>query len=981
MVLLLLCVYDPSFSSYSSFPGWRGGLEPITTPTTTRLVVQAAAWTPVSISLWTVSPPPPSWRQKHQRRRWHAIHSSLLYSTDLSQTIDDDNDNSKKYDIDNDKTPRKDVPFYSDRNPKQRNIRKPKTPRFAQATTPQTTAMSTPTTSSSQRLPFVSVSRKTAEQFPGNSSSTRNYNGMKRTNINSNIKGIGSNNNNNNNKDNGETKNDNSIDSLETRLSLRFGTDLTAWTARDDEDDDDDDDDTYDQNNEGEIMIRAPRVVDPWEPTPTTNLKIQANGGVKRPPVRYDIGSSKDGTSNNSRNEVDIYDDDAYDSRTTTPIPMAAAAANRNTNMASTRATAKPPPQRNNPLSAFGNSNINRNDSSPSPLRNQQQQQPRMNLRHLIAETPAGGVGTLSTRHSPPVALAPTIAVAAKTSADDNSIVVDDKKSSETQTFSSPSPMLLTTMQAERLANQTAMEQRQDKEDVNEGLTWSDVLKDVNESSSTTADTASVAMLLANLRDMNCDMPLASQRQASRCIRSGKTDVVIGTSTGSGKTLAVLVPVFHRLLSQSPLSRADASSRSLQEPDQTSEDDNGENDSHAGMVSRRLTKDGIQVLIVAPGRELASQIASVARALLKDTNWTVVLAVGGTTFTRNVQTIRQKRPEVLIGTPGRLAELIVGSNNNGPITAKKRGGGGPIQLAGSIKAVVLDEFDALLSESSHADPSMAIVEFLQRKTGARTNIQMYPDPKGDNGNSQILPAPMQTILCSATASDLLLNSKKRNLLEEKFRLRPGYSLAMAEEDTVLRNTGDTEMALAGTRMSRTIIHGVVHVSHQRMALDILRRILHTEPIPQQILVFVSDARRVDIVVDKLFGMGIIAAPLHGGMGSVKTDRAEVSKALRDGTVGLVVATEMAARGLDAPYLTHVINMDLPTDASHYAHRAGRCGRGRRPGVVVNLTTSPQERGVPSKLAAALGITMYTVDVKNAKLNIVDPESLDWKVLL
>ena len=93
-------------------------------------------------------------------------------------------------------------------------------------------------------------------------------------------------------------------------------------------------------------------------------------------------------------------------------------------------------------------------------------------------------------------------------------------------------------------------------------------------------------------------------------------------------------------------------------------------------------------------------------------------------------------------------------------------------------------------------------------------------------------------------------------------------------------------------------------------------------------------------------------------------------------MGIVVATELAARGLDAPLLTHVINMDLPTDASHYAHRAGRCGRGGRPGVVINLTYSPQERNVPQKFADQLGVTMHTVDVKKSKLNIVDPESLD-----
>jgi len=128
---------------------------------------------------------------------------------------------------------------------------------------------------------------------------------------------------------------------------------------------------------------------------------------------------------------------------------------------------------------------------------------------------------------------------------------------------------------------------------------------------------------------------------------------------------------------------------------------------------------------------------------------------------------------------------------------------------------------------------------------------------------------------------------------------------------------------------------------------------------------------VGIVVDKLADAGIIAAPLHGGVGSDKSDRAEVSKALREGFVGIVVATEMAARGLDAPYLTHVINLDLPTDASHYAHRAGRCGRGGRPGVVINITCDPKERRVPFRFADNLGITMHAVEPRNGKVLIVD----------
>jgi len=120
-------------------------------------------------------------------------------------------------------------------------------------------------------------------------------------------------------------------------------------------------------------------------------------------------------------------------------------------------------------------------------------------------------------------------------------------------------------------------------------------------------------------------------------------------------------------------------------------------------------------------------------------------------------------------------------------------------------------------------------------------------------------------------------------------------------------------------------------------------------------------------------MGIIAAPLHGGAGSDQGERSEVNKLLREGFVGLVVATEMAARGIDAPYLTHVINLDLPTDVSHYAHRAGRCGRGGRPGVVINMTVGPMEKGVPKKFADALNIKMYTVEPRSGKLAILEDE--------
>jgi ATP-dependent RNA helicase DeaD len=255
----------------------------------------------------------------------------------------------------------------------------------------------------------------------------------------------------------------------------------------------------------------------------------------------------------------------------------------------------------------------------------------------------------------------------------------------------------------------------------------------------------------------------------------------------------------------------------------------------------------------------------------------------------------------------------------------------------NLKALVLDEVDALLEYAPHRDPTRAIMDTLRRRHG--------------DG--------LQAILCSATATDVMDSDKVTNFL------RPGYATAMADQDDVLVTSNGK--GSASTKVSRTVLHGVVHIPHKRFALDTVRKILHTNPIPQQILIFVENARKVDIVVEKLADRGIIAAALHGGMGSDKMDRAEVSKALREGFVGIVVATELAARGLDAPLLTHVINLDLPTDASHYAHRAGRCGRGGRPGVVINMTTNAKERNVPQRFATSLGVEMHSVEPRAGKL--------------
>ena len=96
---------------------------------------------------------------------------------------------------------------------------------------------------------------------------------------------------------------------------------------------------------------------------------------------------------------------------------------------------------------------------------------------------------------------------------------------------------------------------------------------------------------------------------------------------------------------------------------------------------------------------------------------------------------------------------------------------------------------------------------------------------------------------------------------------------------------------------------------------------------------------VDDLTESLKGRGLRVEPLHGGMSQEQRDR--VMKKLRAGTLELVVATDVAARGLDIGHLSHVVNYDVPSSPDVYVHRIGRTGRAGREGVAITLA-EPRE---------------------------------------
>ena len=241
-------------------------------------------------------------------------------------------------------------------------------------------------------------------------------------------------------------------------------------------------------------------------------------------------------------------------------------------------------------------------------------------IDHLIAPQPVGGRGTNEPREENE---SPGYFFNANAATNSQKEIVEDSAAKEERggkrrrrQQSTPvlndneQPIYLTLEQAQRDFEASSPENADDSFQPLEPKSWTEL--------GITSDT-----LLENLEKMGCARPLAVQDKACPSVVTGN-DVLVGTYTGSGKTLAFLVPLAQELL----------------------------------FATQKC--DGVQVLIVAPGRELASQIVSVARELLEGTDISAMLAIGGTTFSRNLEQIRKRKPSILVGTPGRIAELVVG---------------------------------------------------------------------------------------------------------------------------------------------------------------------------------------------------------------------------------------------------------------------------------------------------------------------------------
>lgn len=317
---------------------------------------------------------------------------------------------------------------------------------------------------------------------------------------------------------------------------------------------------------------------------------------------------------------------------------------------------------------------------------------------------------------------------------------------------------------------------------------------------------------------------------------------------------------------------------------------------------------GVQLLILCPSKELAMQTHRSCSALLEGTGLCSLPLVGGVNVARQEERLRKDRPQVIVATPRRLTELALGK-------AKK------LKL-GTVKAIVVDEADEVLRPPHHAD----LLHILSHTRRAATDAQAG--------------AHVQLVFASATGDSPAVKKAACELMRA-----PALLSVHRKSDA--------------KGLPPTISHGIMRVKPQKR-IESLKRVLSMEPRPQA-LAFVGTAQEADFVSEKLNELGVAdVMPVRSSQ--ERDERVTAMQRLLSGKLRAIVCTDIAARGLDVPTLSIVVNMEPPDDARRYVHRAGRCGRAGRRGAVVTIVSSDAQESALQALASRLGITLKQVGI-------------------
>jgi ATP-dependent RNA helicase RhlE len=350
------------------------------------------------------------------------------------------------------------------------------------------------------------------------------------------------------------------------------------------------------------------------------------------------------------------------------------------------------------------------------------------------------------------------------------------------------------------------------------------------------ADLGLAAPILEMLAAEGYDTPTPIQAQAIPHVLAGR-DLLGIAQTGTGKTAAFALPILHRLEAQ----------------------------------RRPAPRRGCRVLVLAPTRELASQIDHAVRTYGRGIGVSSTVVFGGVGATPQIRKMAGG-VDVLVATPGRLLDHMQQGN---------------IRLDG-VEVIVLDEVDRMLD--------MGFIQPVRRIVAA-------------------MPKRRQTLLFSAT-----MPSDIRKLAAD-----------------LLDDPVEVSVTPAATTVE-LIDQRVIHVA-AREKPTLLANLLQGEGIVRA-LVFTRTKRGADRVSRHLASAGVAASAIHGNKS--QGQREQALAAFRSGDARVLVATDIAARGIDVDGITHVINFELPNIPESYVHRIGRTARAGAAGTAISFCDGEEQ---------------------------------------
>jgi len=329
--------------------------------------------------------------------------------------------------------------------------------------------------------------------------------------------------------------------------------------------------------------------------------------------------------------------------------------------------------------------------------------------------------------------------------------------------------------------------------------------------------------LLRNITAHGYTDPTSIQDETIPALMANK-DVIGLANTGTGKTAAFLIPLINKIY---------------------------------------LDKNQ-RVLIVAPTRELAVQIEQEFRQFATGMRLFSALCIGGTSMYQQIQRLRQ-HPAVVIGTPGRLADL-------------EQQRALDLHLFNNL---VLDEVDQMVDMGFIRDVKHIVSQ---------------------------LPSPRQTLFFSATLP-IELEQLTRQFLNNPIKI------SVKSRETSINIDQD------------------IIKTNGRLKIDVLHEMLQLDEF-SKVLVFLRTKRGTEKLAETLDKRGLIVASIHGNKSQNQRQRAIDS--FKSNRVRILLATDVASRGLDIDNVTHVINFDLPESYEAYIHRIGRTGRADKKGIALTF---------------------------------------------